>query len=125
MTTATKEQKLADDKAATYTMENAHYFLERGGLLSVSITHTSQTNLSYRYSVKVYYPTERGIDSLYMNWAISQLTTIRQHKNGALKGSGCGFDRAFDVAETLNHIFTGLGLERIKNIRYEYSSLGE
>lgn len=125
MTTATKEQKQADTRAATYTLENAHFFLSRGGLLSVSITHTSQTNLSYRYSVKIYYPTERGIDSLYMNWAIAQMTTIKQHKNGALKGSGVGFDRAFDVAETLNHIFTGLGLERIKNIRYEYSSLGE
>jgi hypothetical protein len=125
MTTATKEQKESDNKAATYALESAHYYLERGGLLSVSITHTSASNMSYRYSVKVYYPTERGIDSLYLNWSISQLTTIRQHKNGNLKGGGCGFDRAYDVAVTLNQIFVGLGLEQIKNIRYEYSSLGE
>jgi hypothetical protein len=125
MTTLTKEQKLADRKAATYTLENAHYFLERGALLSVSITHTSQTNLSYRYSVKIYYPTDRGIDSLYMNWAITQWTDIKQHKNGALKGNGIGFDRAYEVKLTLEYIFRAMNLPEIKNIRYEYSSLGE
>ncbi len=50
---ATKLEKIEDRKIALETLALTHETLKNGGLLSVVIKHTSESNLSFRYDVRL------------------------------------------------------------------------
>lgn len=116
---ATKLEKEQDLKLALTTLESVHADLKAGGLLSVIIKHTSESNLSYRYDVSVYTAHTGRVERYYLNWTFATLTGKTQHANGEVKGSGLGFDRAHDVAYTFQQLFRQHGLEDLGLPRYE------
>jgi hypothetical protein len=116
---ATKLEKQEDLKSALTMLETIHADLKAGGLLSVIIKHTSESNLSYRYDVRLYTVYNDKVQSYYLNWTFATLTGKTRHANGEVKGSGIGFDRAHDVAYTFELLFKQHGLEDLGLPRYE------
>jgi hypothetical protein len=104
MTTATQarqdRQTAVDDLARV--AENA----ENGGFLVITIKSTSKSNMSFKFDVRQYYtPTgSQEIQSNYLNWTYAQLMDMRQTERGEVKGGGIGIDRAFEVANNLEHL---------------------
>ncbi len=116
---ATKLEKEQDLKLALTTLESVHADLKAGGLLSVIIKHTSESNLSFRYDVRLYGVIDGKTESYYLNWTFATLTGKTRHANGEVKGSGLGFDRAHDVAYTFQLLFKANGFEDLGLPRYE------
>jgi len=79
--------------------------LENGGLLQVTITGTSATNLSYRYKVSLFYESEAGgIDVMYLTYWLAGELGKNLTDSDELKGQGVGFDRYHDTAYTIAEI---------------------
>jgi hypothetical protein len=93
--------------------------LDNGGKLLVSITHTSRSNLSYRYKVKLaYWDTESQQVQFYNlgYWLASQIGANLTNQS-ELKGNGVGFCRYFEAALDVAFALKKLGLA---GDRYEY-----
>lgn len=116
---ATKLEKEQDLKLALETLTHVHKALENGGLISVAIKHTSPSNLSYRFDVRLYGVIDGKVDVSYLNWTFATLTGKTRHENGEIKGGGLGFDRAHDVAYTFQLLFKQHGLADLGLPRYE------
>lgn len=93
--------------------------LDNGGKLLVSITHTSRSNLSYRYKVSLaWWDSESEQVKLYNlgYWLASQIGATLTEQN-QLKGNGLGFCRYFEAARNVAFALKKLGLA---GDRYEY-----
>lgn len=117
---ATKLETQQDRAQALETLTRVHEALSNGGVLVVTIKHTSASNMSYRYDVRLYATSETGrVESWYLNWMFATLTGSRRHDNGEVKANGCGFDRAHDVAYTFQNLFAANGFADLGLPRYE------
>ena len=87
--------------------------LQNGGKLLIQVTHTSQTNMSYRYSVRLAYKRENGeIDfSNLAYWiaAVSGESVVQKFYGDELRGQGVGTDRYFLASLEVAHILKNLG----------------
>ena len=79
---------------------------ESGGLLVVTVMHTSKSNMSFRLDIRLYYATDRGIDFLYLNWMYAQLMGAKQDNGGLVKWSGLGIARDFEAANNLEALIS-------------------
>lgn len=87
--------------------------LKDGGKLLISITHTSKTNLSYRYKVSLAYQgfdKKIQIDSLNYWLASCWNETLFSGAFDELKGSGVGTDRYFLAAYNIGQTLKEFGL---------------
>jgi len=82
-------------------IHNAYH--NQGGHFEVIIHKTSQTNMTWRYSVKLWYvsPSTGLVDFWHLNHAIAKLTGQKLTKDGYLTGNGIGFERSFQVVYEL------------------------
>lgn len=111
---------------ATISNDSAIYWgeiykkaLDNGGRLLVSITHTSRSNLSYRYKVKLAWWDGENQQIQFYNlgyWIASQTGASLTEQN-ELKGNGLGFCRYFEAARDVAYALKKLGLA---DDRYEY-----
>lgn len=119
-------------KDKEWQTETAEYYaqcLDKGGTLLISITHTSQSNLSYRYKVWLMYVGENpnsGTPWLYDLNATYWLADVRGENltdRDELKGSGVGFNRYQfifnDFCSALESC--GIDLERYRTDRGTYT----
>lgn len=111
-------------KVATIKAEMSQELLQRtgelvakkladGGKLLISITHTSKSNLSYRYKVSLAYPgfdKKVQIDSLNYWLAACWNETLHNGAFDELKGSGVGTDRYFLAAYNIGLTLKEYGL---------------
>jgi hypothetical protein len=89
--------------------------IRNGGKLLVSITHTSVSNMSYRYKVVLAYTDSKTNEVEFSNltyWIAAEMKTkaVRAYAGDELRGSGCGFDRYHDAAYTVGFILKKYGL---------------
>jgi hypothetical protein len=96
--TATQEEKIEAAKLIFDTYHN------KGGKFEVIIHRTSSSNLSWKYSVRLWYVTNSGlVDNLYLNYSLSLLGFGNLTKEGYLKGNGVGIERSFQVMYQLGN----------------------
>jgi hypothetical protein len=91
-----------------------HARLMNGGQLLIQVTHTSQSNLSYRYTVRLAYIDDDGRINFqnlaYWIAAITGETVVSQYYGDELRGNGIGTDRYFLAALEVGHILENMGL---------------
>jgi hypothetical protein len=87
--------------------------LKNGGKLLVQVTHTSASNMSYRYSVRLAYKNEAGeidFQSLaYWIAAVTGQTVVSKYYGDELRGNGIGTDRFFLASLEVAHILKDYG----------------
>lgn len=86
--------------------------LDNGGRLLIAITHTSRSNLSYRFKVWVAWEEEGRVQTDNLGYWLASLTGQTLTNNHELKAGGLGFDRYLDVCLAIGHIFETFGLVR-------------
>ena len=76
--------------------------------------------MSFKFDVRQYYSLigSQEVYSDYLNWTYAQLMGMKQAPNGEVKGGGIGIDRAFEVANNLEHLIK-THLDREIKIRYQ------
>lgn len=84
--------------------------LGAGGKLVVAIHRTSQSNLSYSYSIRLVYPTDQGLSDLWLNHWFAAEYGESLTKRDWLKGQGVGTDRYFLAAYELGGLLVKRGL---------------
>jgi hypothetical protein len=103
-TEATEAEKLR----AAEMIFNAYH--NKGGRLEIVIHSCSKSNLTWRYSVRLWYVTDSGlVDNLYLNYSLSLLGFGKLNKAGYLVGNGGGIERSFQVAYQLGHALANFG----------------
>ena len=107
--------------------ETAQYYaqcLDRGGTLLITITHTSQSNLSYRYKVWLIYSGKETpwIYDLNVTYWLASVQGKNLTDRDEIKGSGVGFNRYQfifnDFCKALEDC--GIDLDRYKTERGTY-----
>jgi hypothetical protein len=84
-----------------------------GATLEVIIHKTSQSNMTWYYTVKLWYLDSNGVvSSMWLNWFISQMEGTKL-KNDYVKGYGLGTERSFQVAYNLGHHLAKLGFSQV------------
>lgn len=64
------------------------------GAIAVQITHTSQSNMSYRYKMHfVGVDTDGRAVCIPITWLVAKLTGDKLTEQLEFRGNGCGFDR--------------------------------
>lgn len=86
--------------------------LEDGGKLLISITHTSPSNMSYRYKVSVAYSANGQTEIESLNYWLAACWNESLHSGffNELKGSGVGTDRYFLAAYNIGLTLKEYGL---------------
>jgi hypothetical protein len=79
--------------------------LDNGGRLLIAITHTSRSNLSYRFKVWVAWDEEGVVRTENLGYWLASLTGQTLTDRHELKAGGLGFDRYLDVCLAIGHIF--------------------
>lgn len=101
-------------EATLEAWKQIHARLMNGGKLLIQVTHTSQSNLSYRYSVRLAYKNIAGeIDFQNLAYWIGAVTgesVVSRYYGDELKGNGLGTDRFFLASLEVAHILKGYGL---------------
>jgi hypothetical protein len=78
------------------TLEFIKDQITQGAALDIRVETTSRSNMSYTYSVTLWYMTEDGkLSSMCLNGTLAEPLGTKLDKHGNLKGSGCGVDRVF------------------------------
>lgn len=94
--------------------------LDNGGRLLISITHTSRSNLSYRFKVWVTWNNSLGqVQTDNLGFWLATITGQTLTDSHELKAGGLGFDRYLDVVLAIGHIFENYGLA-VPEDRYGY-----
>ena len=83
-------------------------YLDNGGKLEVIINKVSQSNLTWRYSVRLWYSSNGQVDNLWLNGWLADIGNQKLTKEGYLTGYGIGIERSFLVAYNLGHALTKL-----------------
>jgi hypothetical protein len=91
--------------------------LDNGGGLLVSITHTSRSNLSYRYKVWLAHNTDKGVELDNLGYWLASAYGLTLTDNHDIKGNGLGFCRYFQAVRYVAGALQDLGLA---DPRYEY-----
>lgn len=78
-------------------------YLDNGGKLEVIINKTSQSGLTWRYSVRLWYSANGQVENLWLNGWLADIGNQKLTKEGYLTGYGVGIDRSFQVAYNLGH----------------------
>ena len=105
--THTKPTEAEKLNAAKLIFETYH---DKGGRLEVIIHKTSKSNLTWRYSVRLWYVNNSGeVDNLYLNYSLSLLGFGKLNKDGYLTGGGLGTERSFQIAYNLGVTLANLG----------------
>jgi hypothetical protein len=100
-------------------------YLDNGGKLEVIINKVSQSNLTWRYSVRLWYSVNGQVDNLWLNGWLADIGNQKLTKEGYLTGYGVGTDRSFQVAYNLGHALAkllDLPQEPSGNAGYLYTS---
>lgn len=109
-----------DQETKLRNAENTKEKLDNGGRLLISITHTSRSNLSYRFKVWLAYSDEYGqTQTRNLGYWLASITKQTLTNKDELKAGGLGFDRYLDVALGIGHIFESYGLTKPED-RYGY-----
>lgn len=75
---------------------------DKGGKFEVIIHKQSKSNLTWRYSVRLWYSDESGkTEHWHLNWFLSQMSNQKLTKEGYLTGYGIGTERGFEVIYNL------------------------
>ena len=108
---ATIKAELAPELKQKYAEEVAQKIAE-GGKLLISITHTSQSNLSYRYKVSIAFNKNGKTEIESLNYWLAACWNERLHSGAfdELKGSGIGTDRYFLAAYNIGLTLKEFGL---------------
>lgn len=94
-------------EAAKRIFETYH---QKGGTLEVIIHRRSKSNLTWRYSVRLWYVNSSGlVDNLYLNYSLSLLGFGNLNKDGYLTGNGVGIERSFSIAYNLGATLALMG----------------
>lgn len=90
---------------------------EYGGKLEIIIHKTSKTNMTWRYSIRLWFtsPNTKLVDYWHLNGAIAELTGQKLTKDGYLTGNGIGAERSFQVAYMLGLICAEYGYGHPEN----------
>jgi hypothetical protein len=84
-----------------------------GATLEVIIHKTSKSNMTWYYTVKLWYVNTDGVvSSMWLNWFIAQMEGTKL-KNDYVKGYGLGTERSFQVAYNLGHHLAKLGFSQV------------
>jgi hypothetical protein len=85
-----------------------HERLTNGGKLLIQVTHTSASNISYRYSVRLAYKNEAGEiefqNLAYWIGAVTGQSVVSKFYGDELRGNGVGTDRFFLASLEVAHI---------------------
>ena len=95
-----------------YHAQELKEHLDNGGQLLIAITHTSRSNLSYRFKVWVAFEWEGKTITDNLGYWLASLTGQTLTDRHELKAGGLGFDRYLDVCLAIGHIFETFGLVR-------------
>jgi hypothetical protein len=93
--------------------EKVHAALMNGGKLLIQITHTSSSNLSYRYKVNLAAWNGKEIELTNLTYWLGAEwgeSVVQQWAGDELKGRGIGTDRYFLAAYQLGHVLKKYGL---------------
>jgi hypothetical protein len=93
--------------------EKVHAALMNGGKLLIQITHTSSSNLSYRYKINLAAWNGKEIELTNLTYWLGAeygQRVVQQWAGDELKGSGLGTDRYFLAAYELGHVLKKYGL---------------
>lgn len=82
---------------------------DMGGTFEVIIHSTSKSNLSYTYSVYLWYFDGERVSSLYLNYWLAFCMGQNLTDNDKIKGSGLGFSRADYALDQVKRILDRLG----------------
>lgn len=82
---------------------------DMGGTFQVIIHSTSTSNLSYTYSVYLWYFDGEKVSSLYLNYWLAFCMGKNLTDTDRIKGSGLGFSRADYALEQIKRILDRLG----------------
>ena len=100
--------KEADKVSAAELIYNTYH--NKGGKLEIIIHRVSSTNLTWRYSVRLWYCADNGLaESLHLNYSLYLLGFGNLNKEGYLTGNGVGIERSFQVAYQLGHALANYG----------------
>jgi len=84
-------------------------YLDNGGKLEVIINKTSQSNLTWRYSVRLWYKDGSGeVGNWWLNGWLADIGNQKLTKEGYLTGYGVGTERSFQVVYNLGHALAKL-----------------
>ncbi len=83
-------------------------YMDNGGKLEVIIHKTSQSNLTWRYSVRLWCLFNGRVDNLWLNGWLADIGNQKLTKEGYLTGYGIGTERSFLVAYNLGHTLAKL-----------------
>jgi hypothetical protein len=91
-----------------------HEAIKAGGKLLIQVTHTSKSNLSYRYSVRLAYTDTQGEVTFrnlaYLIGATTGESIVSRFYGDELKGHGVGTDRFFLCAYEIGLMMKAQGL---------------
>lgn len=99
-----------DKDSLLWTAEQIVKHMDNGGHIQVIIHKASKSNLSWQYSVYLWYANDKGqIDKLWLNWFIATMEGTKLTAVGSyVKGSGFGTERSFQVTYNLGHKLASL-----------------
>lgn len=102
MTTETIKPKLSHEELKEYA-ERYLEVLNAGGKILVTITYTSKSNLSYRYTVDIWGQVNGETVRIPASWFLGAFykETLRAEFRDELRGNGCGFSRTLHAASNL------------------------
>ncbi len=83
-------------------------YLDNGGKLEVIINKTSQSNLTWRYSVRLWYADNGQVGNWWLNGWLADIGNQKLTKEGYLTGYGVGTERSFQVVYNLGHALAKL-----------------
>ena|SRR6056300_734153 len=104
------------NESPAWVKERAERYLEKirnGGKLLVSITHTSASNMSYRYSVRLAYWDGESVQVENLAYWLGCLwdeRVVESWPGLELRGQGLGTDRYFLAAYDIGQSLKSLGL---------------
>jgi hypothetical protein len=108
----TYKPQLDDLQKLAYAQDVAQA-LKNGGKLLIQITHTSSSNLSYRYKINLAAWNGKEIELTNLTYWLGaewRQRVVQQWAGDELKGSGIGTDRYFQAAYDLGHVLKKYGL---------------
>lgn len=94
-----------DQEHLLWTAEQIVKHMDKdGGHLQVIIHKRSESNLTWQYSVYLWYANDKGeIDKIWLNWFIATLEGTKLTSKDYVKGYGLGTERSFQVVYSLGH----------------------
>lgn len=104
-------------ETAEYVAEEwklVHHAIKNGGKLLIQVTHTSASNMNYRYSVRLAFKDNKGEiyfkNLAYLIGATTGESVVMKPYGDELKGHGVGTDRFFLCAYEIGLMMKTQGL---------------